>query len=94
MTDILQGVKEGNDDLPVNFDAYLEAMEAYENQKHEDFIHEFRESETLDVVKFVMRIHPTLGYTTVEDKLETVLAVGWYDLPKGVNGLRMKVERL
>jgi hypothetical protein len=80
-----------SDALAVNFDAYLEAMQTYERQKHEDFGRPSTERGTWRAVKWVMRTDEALGYTTVADKLETFLAVCWYDLE---TGLRSKVERL
>lgn len=80
-----------SDPLAVKFDAYLEAMDAYERQQHEHFGPAITAGLTWRAVKWVIHTDEVLGYTTVADKLETVLEVGWYALPEH---LRVKVERM
>ena len=78
-----------SDTLERKFIVFVEAMQAYVHQNSKDF----DRAETSHV-GWLMRTDQELGYTTVADKLETLLEVFSHDLEKYVKGLTKKVERI
>ena len=78
-----------SDTLERKFIVFEEAMDAYKNQNHKGF---FRASTSH--VGWLMLTDEALGYTTVADKLETLLEMFSHDLEMGAKGLTKKVERM